>query len=159
MAIKNVIKGALDTYSGQLKSLTNFDTLQSTVLLRAENGLEAFMIIGAKISVDKSNVLKSTSLVNRRGSVKELIQATDYTVRITGTLIGVRNLFPYVELVLLNKLLDTSKTILVASAYLATFGIYRLAFKNTTFAQGNALNTLEYTLNFESDYNYDFKIK
>jgi len=154
-----IIKNVIDTYSDKLKSLANPGTLQSTVLLCAENSLQAYMIPGAKVSVTKGNVLKSTSLVNRRGSVKELIQAKDYTVTITGTLIGVRNLLPYAELALLNKLLDTSKTILVASTYLATFGIFRLAFRDTTFKQGNTINTLEYTLTFESDYNYDFIIK
>ena len=159
MAIKNVIDGALDTYSGKLKALTDLGTLQSTVMLCAENSLIPYMIPGATVSVTKENVLKSTSLVNRRGSVKELIQARDYTVRITGTLVGPPNLFPYAQLALLNKLLDTSKTILVASTYLATFGIYRLAFRDTTFEQGDTLNVLKYTLTFESDYNYDFIIK
>lgn len=156
----NFWKDARSTYEQKAKNLVDFSSAnkQYDVILLAEEQNTPFTITGAKISVTKTNELQSTSLVNRRGSVKELIQEKDYAVTISGTLVGMPKVFPYAELALLNRVLNESKSILVASTYLATFGIFRLAFKNTTFTQNDTINTLAYTLHFESDYTYDFDL-
>ncbi len=158
----NFWKDARSTYEQKAKNLVDFSSAnkQYDVILLAEEQNTPFTITGAKISVTKTNELQSTSLVNRRGSVKELIQEKDYAVTISGTLVGM----PKVWWAISRKnssecrFFCSAKSILVASTYLATFGIFRLAFKNTTFTQNDTINTLAYTLHFESDYTYDFDI-
>lgn len=152
-------ENTLNTYKGKLEAFTGSGNILSNVILYAEEKRTPFTITGARISVFKANDIKSTSLVGKTGSVKELIQAKDYAVKISGTLIGVRDLFPYAELTLLNRVLSDTKSILVASTYLATFGIFRLAFRECVFDQGCSSaspNVLPFTLNFESDFNCDF---
>ena len=166
MAIKDTIKNTKDDVLDSIddafnNQYYNNDSKNPKVILFAESFRTPFVISGAKVNITKSNDVKSTTLVGRRGSVKELIQAKDYAVTIEGTLIGAEQKFPYAELALLNKVLNEPKSILVASNYLAMFGIFRLAFKSTEFKVTDArdsVNTLPYTLVFESDYTYDFKL-
>ena len=154
-------KDVTKTYETKCKEFIDLTTeeKQYDVILFAEGKWTPVTISRAKISVKKANDIKSTSLVSRTGSVKELIQAKDYEVKISGTLIGVPRAFPYGELILLNRVLSTSKSIWVASTYLASFGIFRLVFKETTFAQAEYINNVPFTLVFDSDYNYNFLTK
>jgi len=158
MAITNFIEGAWDIYKNNFKMPTGVGNVLSDVILYAEEKQTYFTIKDAKISVKKSNDLKSTSLISHKGSVKELIQAKDYEVKISGTLIGEPDALPFATLAKLNKVLNESESILVASTYLATFEIFRLAFKETTFDQGTTVNTLPFTLVFESDNTYEFDL-
>lgn len=152
-------KNILFNITSKLKASADVGNIQSHVILWSEKSSIPFAIIGAKVCVSKANDLKSTFLVSRRGSVKELIQAKDYEVKISGTLIGARDIFPLGELTLLNQVLEDSQSILVASPYLAAFRIFRLAFKSATFDQGGASgNVLPFTLTFESDSTCDFDV-
>jgi hypothetical protein len=61
---------------------------------------------------------------------------------------------------LLNKILSEAKSIGVASVYTDIFGINKIVMKDSRFDQSMWLNFNEmpFTLNFESDMDYDFLV-
>jgi hypothetical protein len=118
-------------------------------------------IIGARIDVKKKNTIVATPLVNRAGKVKERIQQDDYTVKISGNLYtNQSDKFPYELLKQLNTILTSANSIYVASAFLDIFGIARLALKEADFNQSilKHFNVMPFTLNFDSDMDYNFLI-
>jgi hypothetical protein len=147
----------INEYSDRLK--TGQGKRENNVMLHIGGDYE-IEFIDARISVVKSMDVKSTSLVNRAGAVKELIQEKDYGVTISGNLHGEQDKFPYNELALLNYILSHAGIIDVASAYLCIFDIEKLAFKSANFNQGQAtyFNIMPFSLTFESDMEYDFLI-
>ena len=118
-------------------------------------------LIDVKIKVTQSNTIVSTALVNRRGSVKEYIQANDYKIYIKGSVIADSiNAFPINEMVTLKKILELAGTVTVHSKYLELFGITKMALISVDYDQttSNYANALSFIINFESDEDYSFTI-
>jgi len=123
----------------------------------AKNKIE---FIDAIIDVTQANDIKSTTLVNRRGTVKELIQQKDYTVIIKGNLFAEKNKFPHTELQVLQQILSEAESIKIASAYCSIFGIDQIVLKSADFNQSSLkhFNVMPFTLTLESDMDYDFLV-
>ncbi len=118
-------------------------------------------LIDVKIKVTQSNTIVSTALVNRRGSVKEYIQANDYKIYIKGSVIADSiNAFPINEVVTLKKILELAGTVTVHSKYLELFGITKMALISVDYDQttSNYANALSFIINFVSDEDYSFTI-
>ena len=131
------------------------------IFLKTDNG-DMITFVDAKVDVKKEMEIKEERLINRKGSVKELIQEKDYTIKISGTLFTEDvNKFPYEELKLLNTILSFTKSISVASAYLDIFDITKLVLKSADFNQSNwkYFNNFPFSLSLTSDDNYDFLVK
>lgn len=156
-ALKTPI-AVFDHYTEKLRA--EGSTIENSVILSTDKGI-LIEFIDALVNVTKQNSIKQTDLVNRAGTVKEYIQAKDYTVTISGNVHSTRqNSFPYAELVLLNYILSESKSLIVASPYLLLFDIKQLVLKTATFNQNPVkyFNALPFALTFDSDKNYDFMI-
>jgi hypothetical protein len=158
---RQALASAVAIYDGYRDRLiADGGSSENNLVLRTGDGSE-IEFIDARIDVTRANDIKPTALINRAGMVKERIQAKDYTVVITGNLMGDRGRFPYDALKLLNDMLNTADSIEAASAYLSIFGIERLALKNAEFLQGNLayFNVMPFKLAFDSDMDYDFLVK
>ncbi|MDR1729950.1 MAG: DUF6046 domain-containing protein [Prevotellaceae bacterium] len=147
----------LDDFTDQLRADGGLN--ENNVVLCTNRGV-LIEFIDAKIDVTKQHTLVETALVSRGGKVKERIQADDYIVKISGSLMSERDRFPYQDLVLLNQILNEARSINVASVYLYAFGITKLALKTADFKQSElkAFNVMPFTLNFVSDRDYSFKV-
>lgn len=146
------------------KNLLTDELPRNNIVLMATVDGESYNIefADAKCKVVKENTIKETAIVNRRGTVKEYICASDYTVTISGNLfVKSRNDFPFEALELLNRLLNTTERMPVASVYLSFFGINYLVFKTGTFDQQTAkyVNVMPFSLTFASDENYNFLVE
>lgn len=164
-AKKALLQGALSSpivvYTKQDKLKTENSNIINEIFLKTDNG-DTIAFIDAKVDVKKEMEIKEERLINRKGSVKELIQEKDYTVKISGTLFTEDvNKFPYEELKLLNTLLSSAKSISVASAYLDIFDITKLVLKSADFNQSNwkYFNNFPFSLSLTSDDNYDFLVE
>ncbi|MDR3094921.1 MAG: DUF6046 domain-containing protein [Bacteroidales bacterium] len=148
-----------DNYRDRLR--TEGSQIDNNVILETQSGDARIEFFDAKISVSKQNEIKTTQLVNRAGSVKELIQAKDYGVRISGSLIAERDKFPYETLELLGRILSEESTLMCSNPYLDLFGIGRLAFRSADFNQESAMyfNVMPFVLTFDSDMGYEFLVE
>ena len=164
-AKKALLQGALlspivvYTRQDELKT-ANSNTINE-IFLKTDNG-DMITFVDVKVDVKKEMEIKEERLINRKGSVKELIQEKDYTVKISGTLFTEDvNKFPYEELKLLNTILSFTKSISVASSYLDIFDITKLVLKSADFNQSNwkYFNNFPFSLSLTSDDNYDFLVK
>lgn len=134
---------------------------RNNLLLRTNDGTQ-IEFIDAKVKVVPENTIKCTPLVNRNGSVKELIQASDYKVTISGSLmVDSMHEFPYNELKLLNSILKKQESIRVVNAYLDIFGINQMVFQSGNFDQSAAqfVNVMPFSLDFLSDEDYGFLVE
>lgn len=120
-------------------------------------------IVDALIDVTKKNTIKETALVHREGTVKELIQANDHDVTISGHLFSDSktpgsSLFPVEQLKNLNSMLSVREPIRISSAYTECFGIDYVVMKQAEFKQTTQhyLNVLEFKLIMVSDTEHTF---
>ena len=120
-------------------------------------------IIDAEIDVTRKNTIKETALVHREGTVKELIQANDYDVTITGHLFSDSRtpnsaIFPQEQLRDLNGVLSTKEPLKIISVYTDSFDIHWVVLKSAEFFQSKNkyLNVLGFTLKMVSDTEHTF---
>jgi len=161
---KSLLHGALaspiEVYTKKEELKTADSNISNEIYLKTDNG-DIIAFIDAKIDVKKEVYVKTTTLLNRKGTVKELIQEKDYEVKITGNLFtNEAGKFPYEELKLLNEILSTSGSLSVDSAYLDIFGISKLVVKTADFNQESwkYFNVTPFVIDFVSDDDYDFLI-
>ncbi len=165
-------KNVLDNYTDRLNVTTkdgygkypfiteNFP--YGNVILQTDDGTY-IEFIDTKIDITKQNTIKSTALVNRKGTVKEFVQAQDYAITLDGSLVGEGTTpdtakFPYDNLKLLNDILSVSQSLKISSAYLSIFDINRVVLNNATFKQSSQkhVNIMNFTLSLLSDDDYSF---
>ena len=151
-AKKALLKGDLSSpivvYTKQDELKTTTGNISNEIHVKTDNG-DTITFIDAKVDVKKEMEIKEERLINRKGSVKELIQEKDYTVKISGTLSTEDvNKFPYEELKLLNTILSSAKSLSVAGAYLDIFDITKLVLKSADFNQSNWKYFINYLLVF-----------
>ena len=121
-------------------------------------------ILDAVVDVTKKNTIKETALVHRDGTVKELIQANDYEVTITGHLFSDSKIpsdakFPTQALSYFNKLLSVKEPIEISSIYTTDcLGIRYVVLKSADFKQSTnkSLNVFEFKLTMVSDTEHTF---
>lgn len=147
-----------DYYTDKLR--TQGAQYDNNLILRSSNGTQ-IEFMDAIIDVTQANIVKSTSLINRAGSVKEFIQKDDYNITIKGNLICDRDKFPYGLLNTLLTILDQPESFEVANVYLETFGICNMILKDAKFEQSTIkyMNAMPFTLTFTSDEDYNFLIE
>ena len=159
--LKGDISSPIVVYTKQDELKTTTGNISNEIHVKTDNG-DTITFIDAKVDVKKEMEIKEERLINRKGSVKELIQEKDYTVKISGTLSTEDvNKFPYEELKLLNTILSSAKSLSVAGAYLDIFDITKLVLKSADFNQSNwkYFNNFPFSLNLVSDDDYDFLIE
>ncbi|MDR1199058.1 MAG: DUF6046 domain-containing protein [Prevotellaceae bacterium] len=137
---------------------------RNNIVLRAAVDGKTYEIefTDAKCKVVKENKIIETPIVNRRGTVKEYINAKDYSITISGNLfVKLKEDFPVEAVKMLNRLLSTTESIEVSSAYLSFFEITKMVFKNGTFDQKEAkyVNVMPFSLEFVSDEDYEFLVE
>ncbi|MDR3046603.1 MAG: DUF6046 domain-containing protein [Bacteroidales bacterium] len=154
---------------------TGVQKIDNNILLSTVSGIE-IEFIDAKIDVNKKSVIKNTPLIGRNGDVKEYINQSDYTIKISGNLYAgnmyeegynIKNhnkdskRFPYEELSMLNYILNENRSLKISAQYLNIFDVNQVVFKAADFNQSNMkyFNVMPFTLSFESDNDYEFLIK
>lgn len=128
----------------------------NNVILKTASGIK-IGFFNCKINVTKSNTIVKTALVGAKGTVKEFIQALDYSVQITGDLIAPKGEFPISQLSVLNHVLSESESLLVSSVYLeSVFGISKLMVDKALFNQASmkSLNVMPFDIYCTSDEDY-----
>lgn len=113
------------------------------------------------MSVSMENNIERTFIQGRTGSVKEYVNAGDYTIEIEGGLYakGVYE-FPETELKnMLTVLKNTAQKIECISEFLQHFGIYEVVVNNFKFnQQQGSRNTLPFSISLWSDAPFEFLI-
>lgn len=173
--IKGGISGALLATLPEINSLDELLSLDGRIspydtatiepvrnLLVLKSDAASLVFVDVNINVTQNNIIQETPLVKRTGSVKEFIQAEDYTITINGSLISSgRSAFPYDMLQSLVRLLKTPETLTVANKYLAAFDIENVVVKRADFRQQEQkfMNVLPFTIELKSDENYELEIE
>jgi hypothetical protein len=124
-----------------------------------------------KIDVTKDFEIKQTYLVNKIGSVKELIQQKDYVIKITGNIFtkpmdenksSYPNIFPIENIALLQRLFSDHKKFKIANVFLNKgFDIYDVVLKDADFNQSSIkyFNAMPFILTLWSDSDYNFLVQ
>lgn len=132
----------------------------NNLILSTKEG-EIIEFYNCKINVTKQHTLVKTPLQGVDGTVKEFIQASDYTVTVSGDLIMANpKAFPLEPLNLLNKILSKAESLQVASVYLESgFGITELVFERANFNQSNLkhFNVMPFSIDFISDNKHNLE--
>lgn len=148
-----------DYYTDRLR--TDGSQYDNNLLLRTADMGTVIEIIDARIDVTHANTIKNTAVTGRVGTVKELIQKKDYAISVKGNLVGERNKFPYDALHRLEIILNEEKSFEAKSVLLESFGIDWVVLKEAKFSQQELkyFNTLPFTLEFDSDFTYNFLVE
>lgn len=158
----------LDATDNEL--LLNFLDKQPNVLLLYSNDTW-IELIDVKINVTRKNTIVSTAMVGARGTVKEFINARDYSVKINGNLHNLTedrladlrngNIYPIVELAELNNILSQLEVFSVANVFLNTLGIDKLVLDAVNYDQHKQkyFNILPFTIDFISDEDNYFLVE
>lgn len=147
----------MDNYTDRLR--TDGSPYDNNLILRTSDNME-IELINVKIDVTQQNKIVETALVHHNGKVKEFIQKEDYSIKVTGDLIGDKDKFPYELLNTLLTILNEQESFSVASPYLELFGIDKVALKRAMFNQGTLkyFNVMPFILSFVSDEDYKFLV-
>lgn len=158
----------LDATDNEL--LLNFLDKQPNVLLLYSNDTW-IELIDVKINVTRKNTIVSTAMVGARGTVKEFINAQDYSVKINGNLHNLTedrladlrngNIYPIVELAELNNILSQLEVFSVVNVFLNTLGIDKLVLDAVNYDQHKQkyFNILPFNLDFVSDEDNYFLVE
>lgn len=127
--------------------------------LESENG-ERLTFADAVAAVSRENRIVCTALTGRDGTVKEYINASDWSVNIVLGIQPVRNGvitddYPDDELRQLCKLLDSKKALKVHSEFLDIFNIDRLVIKGYSATQMTEANYQAISVSAVSDEDYE----
>ncbi|MEA2040943.1 MAG: DUF6046 domain-containing protein [Bacteroidota bacterium] len=137
------------------------DTARNVLVLDNEDLQIA--LFDAKIKVTQSNTIVETALTGRKGSVKEYIQAKDYTIDVKGNVFSnSRYGFPVDEVGLLRKIMETPDSFDVVNVLLnKVFDVTKVVCKTVDFdMQSNQkLNLIAYHFVIISDEDYDLEIE
>lgn len=131
------------------------------VAVSTQDGVE-IRITDAVIKVEQTKKILSTALLNRNGTVKEYIQDGDYTVTVSGSIIGEQGKFPYAELNdVIVPIMERAESLKMSSRYTDAFGISEVVLTKATFDQNQMrlFNVLPFALEFLSDRNYEFLVE
>lgn len=120
-------------------------------------------IIDARINVSQENVIVKTPLTAHRGTVKELIQASDYKFDIVGSLItDVRNAFPLEQMRLFLEIMKSADVLKVQSIFMDAFlngdDVVMESYSLDQQSQ-KYVNIINFKLTLISEENVDFTVK
>ena len=137
------------------------DKLYNEIKLRTNDGTE-IQFIDAKCSVTTGNNIVRQNITGRDGTVKELINADDIKITISGNLISdSHNEFPLDMLKQLVSILASEDTVQVESILLNdVYGVTKMVLTKAFYNQNEAryCNALPFSLAFDSDTDYDFEV-
>jgi len=124
----------------------------NNLILKNKNN-DFIEFVNAKINVKKENTIVETVLVNRRGTIKEYINAKDYTVDISGDIMADCNCYPINLIREINCFLSKPEVFDVVNTYLDEYEISKLVFRNGDFLQQSQkfFNVLPFKFSFTSD--------
>ena len=121
--------GVLSMDTDTLINSTNNPELANNIILRVPSAEAVIEIIGARLTISPENTIVRTPLINKAGTVKEYLQASDYRVTIDGNLIRDSHIkFPVEAMKRLLKVLKQAEAIRVSNAKLSFFDIDQLVF-------------------------------
>lgn len=111
------------------------------------------------IRVECKKTIVETSLTERNGTVKELINTQDYKITIRGIIVGLDNQWPEDSIVALNDLFRIQQPLLIKSALTDIFlitpernGYNKVVMTSISFPEGKgAKNVRGYQMEFTSD--------
>ncbi len=173
-AFVNDYAGRLDYYddSGDEQNILNLggssahatapgDRIYNEIKLKTNDGTE-IQFIDAKCSVTTGNNIVKQNITGRDGTVKELVNADDIKITITGNLISdSHNEFPLDMLKQLVSILSAADTVRVESIMLNdVYGVTNMVLIKAVYNQGAAkyYNAMPFFLEFDSDTDYDFEV-
>ena len=137
------------------------DKLYNEIKLKTGSGIE-IQFVDARCNVMTGNNIVSQKITGRDGTVKELVNADDIKITISGNLISDSpNEFPLDMLRRLVSILASEDTVTVESILLNdVYGVTKIVLKKAIYNQSEAKynNALPFSLEFESDTDYDFEV-
>lgn len=128
-------------------------------------------LVDVKIDVTQENTIVKTPMVGTRGTIKELINAKDYVVKISGNIHNATesgdvdlyngNVYPIAQLAKLENILYQLKIFSVVNVFLNTLGINNLVLESASFKQQGQkhFNILPFNLDFVSDEDNYFLVE
>jgi len=135
--------------------------VRNVLILRNQANDVQIVFYDVKIRVNRRNTIIETPLAGRTGSVKEYIQAQDYDISVSGSLISDHRIkFPLAELRAVVELLHKAETFTLANVYLESFGISKVVLKSADYDQQSQqfVNVLPFSFNFVSDEDYELEL-
>jgi hypothetical protein len=125
--------------------------------------LNGYLLPFAIISIAAKNLIVSTVLPERPGSVKEFITAEDYAINIKGIIIRPDNQFPEEELIELERLRTINQAMTLECALTDVFlkGTYqqKVVLRSMSFpAVAGIEHSKPYEIELESDQVYELEI-
>lgn len=132
-------------------------------VLVLDNGELQIALFDAKIKITQSNTIVETALTGRKGSVKEYIQAKDYTIDVKGNVFSnSRYGFPLDEVGFLRRVLETPDSFAVANVLLnKAFDVNKVVCKTVDFDMQaeQRMNLIPYHFVLISDEDYELEIE
>lgn len=138
------------------------EPVRNILKLNSESEGVEITFVDVGINVSQAHTIKETPLTKRRGTVKEYIQAQDYAISVTGSLISnTQNGFPYQMLRVFDQVMRTPDTLNVASKYLEAFDISQVVVKEVKYMQQRQkhVNQLPFTITLISDEDYELEME
>ncbi len=115
-----------------------------------------------KIDISQENTIVRTAVNKRRGTIKEFIQARDYSIQLTGSLISDSQYgFPIAELQQLIDLFNFTENINISNVLVNAFGVYKVVMESYSIPQSSAkyLNTIPFSIKLISDEDVDLSLE
>jgi hypothetical protein len=129
------------------------DTLISDdILFQTNDNSIQILLTSANIDIGLENTIVKTPLTGKRGTVKEFIQARDYTIDISGSLFSdSQNAYPIDLFIQFVELFNTEANLKVANVRLNKLGINYVVMENYFFPKSKFLSVCEFKLKLLSD--------
>lgn len=131
----------------------NFNALELSIENTTAKTNDTLTFIGAKIDIRKVHTIVSTPISVGDGSVKELINAQDYDINISGIIYIDKSEYPFEQIEAVNNFFSIKKTMQVVNPYCNAFKINHAVFAEGDFNQTaqNYTNVLPFRFRLISD--------
>lgn len=135
--------------------------VRNNILFKSNDDSLMIQLIDVKINTTQNNTIVRTALTGRRGTVKEFVQATDFSFDVSGSIISpVANAFPLGYLKSFIKLFSTERNINVENVLMNSFGVQKVVMERYTIDQQSSkyMNAVNFKLSLVSDENIELEI-
>lgn len=143
-----------DTYPDGIQKMSMLGTpVFSDIVLRSPDGRLKIELDAALCEVTQKNVIVTTKIIGRNGSVKEYINSDDYQLKIKGILFeNERDVAPMPAIKALDNMGKINDSVAIVSPFLDVFGIRNIVITEIKTDQiEGKLNCVKYEITAMSD--------